>query len=130
MKNIILSAAVLAALAAVVAQAASAGLWPHFYRTTISGATPALLNGTWTLAISNTAFNVTKGGRVAVNGTVKIDGNRITFHDFSGPLACRGAQANGTYTWRLQGAALTLKANGDTCTGRRAILTHPFHRIS
>ncbi len=130
MKKIAFAAAMLSAVvAAAGAPAAGTALYPHAYSARITGATPSLLNGTWRLAIQRTAFAVTKNGAAAIAGSVQIAGNKITFHDIGGPLACRGAQVNGTYTWKLRGATLTLTRVNDSCVGRRTVFTHSFTRI-
>jgi hypothetical protein len=92
--------------------------------------TPAGLNGTWQLTIRRHTFAVTKGGAAAASGSAQIAGARITFRDIGGPLACRGAQASGVYTWRLRGAKLTLARVYDPCLGRRLILGRSFTRVS
>lgn len=128
-------AGVTAALAAVSVLAATAlgargtSIAPHVYSTKIAGATPAVLNGTWRLSMNRTAFSVTKGASLAVGGSVKIVGNRITFHDIGGPFACHGAQATGVYSYRIAGKRLTLTAVKEPCAGRKTILTKPFTRI-
>ena len=111
-----------AAVLAVAAPAATPMLFPHLYSTRITGLTPAALNGTWNLSIQRTLFLVNKGSAPAVAGRVQIAGNRITFHDTGGPLACKGAQAIGTYIWKLQGTKLRLTKVHDTCAGRPLIL--------
>ena len=121
----------IAAVLATAAQAAAPTLYPHVYSTRITGLTPAALNGTWNLSIQRTVFLVDKGGAPAVAGTVQVSGNRITFHDAGGPLACKGSQAIGTYTWKLQGTKLTLAKVRDTCAGRPLILNkHAFTRVA
>jgi hypothetical protein len=119
----------LAALAAVLPATSSAGLSPHAYTTRITGATPAVLNGPWRLAIRQTTFSVGRGSAIVVSGTVQVAGSRVTFRDRGGPLACRGAQTVGVYAWRLAGKKLTLRPLHDTCGGRRTILSHPWTLI-
>jgi hypothetical protein len=121
------------ALAAVTAAPATgspaASIGPHVYSTKIVGATPAVLDGTWRLTVNRRSFSVAKGAMLAVAGTARIVGNRITFHDIGGPFSCRGAQATGVYSWRVNGKRLTLTAVREPCTGRKTILTKPFTRI-
>jgi hypothetical protein len=114
--------ATIAALLATPAQAAAPTLYPHIYSTKVTGARPAALNGTWNLSIQRTVFLVNKGSAPAVAGRLQIVGNRIAFHDTGGSFACKGAQAVGTYTWRLRGTKLTLTRVHDTCAGRPLIL--------
>ena len=130
MKKIAL-AATIAAFLATAAQAAAPTLHAHVYSTRITGVSPAALNGTWTLSIQRTVFLVNKGTAPAVAGRLTIAGNKITFRDTGGPLACKGAQAVGTYTWKLQGTKLTLTKVRDTCAGRPLILNkRVFTRVA
>jgi hypothetical protein len=133
MRRIMLGAVAAAvALAAVTAPATgspAASIGPHVYSTKIVGATPAVLDGSWRLTVNRRSFSVTRGAMLAVSGTARIVGNRITFHDLGGPFSCHGAQATGAYSWRLSGKRLTLTAVREPCTGRKTILTKPFTRI-
>jgi hypothetical protein len=131
-KKIALAAATLAAAApaAVPATAAAPTLGPHVWSTKITGSPVGLLNATWRLAFRNPAYNVTRNGGVVGAGTVKVVGSKITFHDLAGTLACRGAQAIGSYTWKIQGARLTFTRLSDACVGRRSVLSHAFTRIA
>lgn len=136
MRRITLGTA-LAAIALVAATATAApaersrpaALGPHVYSTRIVGAKPAVLNGTWRLTVNRRSFSVARGTMLAVSGTARIVGNRITFHDLDGPFSCRGAQATGVYSWRVSGKRLTLTAVREPCAGRRTILTKPFTQI-
>jgi hypothetical protein len=132
MKRIVPVATLAAAAAAAGSAfgASTAAIAPHVYSTRITGATPAVLNGTWRLAVNKTTFGVAKGKTPAVSGSVRIAGNRITFHDLAGPFACHGAQATAVYTWRVSGARLTLTAVREPCAGRKSILTRPFTRVA
>ena len=78
------------------------------------------------LAATIAAFPAT-----AAQAALTIAGSKITFRDTGGPLACKGAQAVGTYTWKLQRAKLTLTKVRDTCGGRPLILSkRVFTRVS
>jgi predicted ABC-type sugar transport system permease subunit len=126
----LLTAAVVAAVTAASAPASrAASIGPHVYSTKIAGAKPAVLNGTWRLTVNRKSFSVARGTTFAVSGTARIVGNRITIHDVDGPLACRGAQATGVYSWRISGKRLTLTAVREPCAGRKTILTRPFTQI-
>jgi len=127
--GIVLAVAVAATFAATASGAGSAGVWPHVYSTRIAGAKPAALNGVWRLTVRQTTFAVTRGPALAVSGTVRIVGARITFHDLAGPFMCRGAQATGVYSWRIAGKALKLTAVREPCAGRKSILTRPFTKV-
>jgi hypothetical protein len=124
MRKIVVLAVVAAGLAAPAAGAT--GLAPGTYVTKVSGATPALLNGTWRLALTPKRFTITRNRQAAIGGSVAISSKRVTFHDLSGPLRCTGSQAVGTYAWHLRGKTLTLTAVKDPCQGRKAVLTHAF----
>lgn len=121
MKRIALVAAC-AAMLVTAAQAAAPTIYPHIYTTRIAGVSPAVPNGSWRLVVQKTTFGVAKNGVPAVAGSVQVAGNKITFHDLAGPLSCKGSGAIGTYTWKLQGATLTLTKVHDTCAGRPLIL--------
>jgi hypothetical protein len=73
---------------------------------------------------------MTKAGLTIVAGQLKVSGPMITFHDLTGPFACRGNRAIGTYRWRLRGARLTLTPVREPCPGRRLVYTRPFTRIA
>jgi hypothetical protein len=131
-KSIALATAAFAAAILVAGSAYAAGtptIASHVYSARITGATPPVLNGVWRLAVRPAAFSVTKGSALAVAGSVRIAGNRITFHDLRGPFACRGAQATAVYSWRLSGTRLSLTAVREPCAGRKTILTKPFTRV-
>jgi opacity protein-like surface antigen len=130
-KKLALAAVLAVALLTIApAEAVSPNLSPHVFTAKITGATPAILNGTWRLAINKPGFAVNKDGRAAIIGTVTIAGNRVTFRDGAGPLACRGAQRVGTYTWRITGKRLTLSRVSDACVGRRSVFAHAFIKIA
>lgn len=125
MRKALVLVVIVAGLAATAA-AASTGPAPGVYVTKVTGATPALLNGTWRLTLSKTRFAITRNGQPAIAGSVAITPKKITFHDLSGPFRCIGSQAVGTYGWRLKGKSLKLTAVKDACGGRKAVLTHSF----
>jgi hypothetical protein len=130
-KKIAFAAASLAVMiGAASASPAGSTLYAHTYSVKIAGSKIGLLNATWLLALQRTVFGLKRNGGTAVVGTVKIAGNRITFHDLGGPFACRGAQINGRYTWRIVGAKLTLTRVADACVGRRGVLAHALTRVA
>jgi hypothetical protein len=129
MKRIVLLCVV---LAAALATAASAGRNVNgVYETKLSGLSPSLLNADWLLSIAQgRAFAIARNGKVVVGGKVKIKGSRLTFHDVVGPIACKGAQATGVYSFSLSGKTLRLKRVRDTCQGRILVLTsRPFTKV-
>jgi hypothetical protein len=130
MRTTTLVAVLAAAVTATTALGApSVGIAPHVYSTSIKSGAPAHFHGTWLLTIRQATFRVAQGSSLAVSGSVKIAGNRITFRDLGGPLACPGAQHTGVYTWRVVGSNLRMTAIKDLCVGRKTILTKPFTRI-
>lgn len=122
--------AVIAVIAAAPATAAAPTLAPHVFQTKITGAAVPALNAFWRLSTTRTGFIITRSGAPALAGTLAIAGNKVTFHDITGPFACRGAQATGTYGWRIVGARLTFTRIKDACVGRRTVLSHRFTRIA
>jgi hypothetical protein len=128
-KRIAIATAAFAALLVSAPAPAAPGLWPHVYGTAISGSKIVPLNAAWRMTIQRSTFALARNGSTAVAGSVRITGSRVTFHDLGGAFACRGAQAVGTYTWRLKGAKLTFTRVKDACAGRRAVLAHTFTRI-
>lgn len=131
MKKFALMAATLGAVVAVApATAAAPKLAPHAYTAKITSATIPALNATWRLSTTSTGFIITRNGSPALVGALTIAGAKVTFHDISGPLACKGRQVNGTYGWKVVGAKLTLTRFSDACVGRRTVLSYPFTRIA
>jgi hypothetical protein len=112
------------------ATAAAPRLYPHVYNARITGSRIPVVNATWLLSLQRTVFGLKRNGGTAVVGSLTVVGNKVTFHDLGGPLACRGAQVNGTYTWKVTGAKLVFTRVKDTCVGRRAVLAHPFTRVA
>ncbi len=109
-------------LAAVLAAAL-----PGTYATTITGAKPALLNGSWLVQLrADGSYAIEHGGAVVVRGRGAVTGPRITFGHEIGPLACPGPA---TYRWSLHGRTLTLTPLAESCAGRRLVLaSHPLPR--
>ena len=117
-------------MAAIVATGAlAAGSLSGTFTEKIAGATPALLNGTWTVALKPGAYTIKRSGAVAVVGKLVVTKTRLRFTDTGGPLSCTGAQAKGVYSYVLKGTTLTLKPVAETCAGRKLVLTaHPLKR--
>ncbi len=123
--TLILLAAVAALVAAGVASAASpiAGV----YLTTVSGKTPANLNGEWAIRIEPTGrYEIEKKvgnyAQLVVLGHAKIAGGTITFRRETGLAACTGKEAVGRYGWSLKGSTLKFVRFSDKCVGRRILL--------
>jgi hypothetical protein len=126
------TALVLALAGSLTALAASAavGLSPGVYVTRVTGATPAPLNGTWRLGFKGTHFTITRNGKPAAAGRATISGRRVVFRDTAGSYRCPPSQAVGTYRWSLRRSSLTLSVVRDDCSGRKAILTNGFTRVT
>ena len=115
----------------VAAGALAAGSLSGTYTEKIAGASPALLNGTWSVSLKPGAYTIKKDGAVTVVGKLAVTATRIQFTDTGGPFRCQGAHAKGVYTYTLKGSILTLKPVAETCSGRKLVLTaHPFRRVS
>jgi hypothetical protein len=92
----------------------------------IAAAFPAGKYGAGGMSIefgANGRFHVTEGGQSIVEGTYKADGDKLTLTDVSGPQACAGKAASGTYYWRLDHSALTLTKADDPCEDRASDLS-------
>ena len=122
----IAAALAVAAAAAAVAAAAGQSLTPGSYQATITGASPAVLNGNWKILLAVGRYTISRNGADAIDGVASIHGNQVVFKDKSGPFRCLGTQANGTYRWTLTGKKLQLAVVHDTCAGRKAVLGRPF----
>lgn len=54
-------------------------------------------------------------GTIEVNGKYKVEGDKMTIKDVSGPQSCSGT---GVYTVTVEGDTLTMKQISDECEGR------------
>jgi len=120
--------AFVAAVACVVVAEAGAALSPGVYQARVTGATPAILNGTWEIDLGAGRYEIKRNGANAVDGKASIRGNTLTFSDVAGPFRCLGAQAKGSYRWTLSGKTLTLAVMHDPCAGRKAVLVRTFSK--
>ena len=86
-----------------------------------------MLNGTWLLSFApNGAYAIVKEPNtktLLIGGSSTATAGKLTFHDKTGPLACTGKTAVGTYSWKLSGKTLKLTKLADGCAGRIAVLT-------
>jgi hypothetical protein len=77
-------------------------------------------------------WNLILNGESVVDGRFSISGNRISITDVSGYHSCSHvgpAYATGTYTWSVDGTALSFAVVSDNCTGRTVgMTTKPFIR--
>ena len=81
--------------------------------------------GMWEVSFAEDGgFTVTHDGEGVVQGRYTVEGNRLTFTDESGPLACDQPAA---YEWSLSGSELTMTRVEDACEGRAGVLSaHPL----
>jgi len=87
------------------------------------------LIGSWTIAFDdNGGYAVGKDNTVTAAGLWQLNGNELTLTDVSGPLACSGDQATGTYAISYDGSTYAFTSIDDTCQGRMFLLT--AHRFS
>ena len=126
MRRIATTIAVTSAL--VFCAAALAGSPPSgTYNTTI-GSKPlgGKVAGAWSLSFSSPTYTVSYKGTKVASGTFSTSGNKITFTDKSGKLACPG---KGVYSYSVSGLTLKFKLVRDksaSCAGRRAVLAGTF----
>jgi hypothetical protein len=75
-------------------------------------------------------FHIAQGDAVMVEGIYAVHDHEITFTDKKGPYACTGeSPAEGIYSWKLDGSALTLTKVADKCEDRASDLTaRPWSR--
>ena len=79
-------------------------------------------DGQWVEKFSaNGDLLVNLNGKLWVKGRYTLAQNQVVFHDVSGPglAKCKG-KGNGTYTWMLDGKALTFQGVKDECGHRRS----------
>jgi hypothetical protein len=121
-----------ALLAAGVASASSsiAGI----YVTSVSGKSPANLNGDWAIRFKpNGEYDIQKRvgnyGQLVVVGHARLAGSTITFQKETGLAACTGKQAVGRYGWSLKGSTLKFVRYSDKCVGRRILLAGKITKV-
>jgi hypothetical protein len=118
-------------LTAVSVAAASSPI-AGIYVTTISGK-PAQLDGKWILSFAgNGGYAVAKAPKtsaILIGGRSTTAGHTLTMVDGFGPLACTGASAKGTYSWRFSGTTLKLAKKHDTCAGRPLVLAGSWTKV-
>lgn len=87
-----------------------------------------LAAGTWDLTLAEDgSFEVTDASdETHVQGTYRIEGDRIVFTDASGPGMCE-EDPEGEYRWSMARDEVSMTAIDDTCPGRLTVLTaHPL----
>lgn len=84
--------------------------------------------GTWNLTLAEDgSFEVTDAtDQTHVQGTYRIEGDRVVFTDASGAGMCE-EDLEGEYRWSMAGDEVSMTAIDDTCPGRLTVLTaHPL----
>ncbi len=73
-------------------------------------------------------FRIYSGNTVFVEGTFRVEGNRLTIADHGGRYACRGKRMNpGSYYWSVHDGGLYLMLIKDNCWARKtAFLEAPL----
>ncbi len=133
MKTRLIALAAGAALLAAGAASASSSI-AGVYVTTVTGKTPANLNGDWAIRIEPTGkYEIEKRvgnyAQLVVVGHGKIAGSTITFRKETGLAACTGKQAVGRYGWSLKGTTLKFVRYSDKCVGRRILLAGKITKV-
>ena len=92
--------------------------------TAEEGTAEPLAVGTWDLALAEDgSFEVTDASAEQhVQGTYRIEGDRIVFTDASGPGMCE-EDPQGEYRWTMAGDEVSMTVVDDTCPGRLTVLT-------
>lgn len=107
------------------------------YSTTLSGLTPARLNGRWTITFAQypTAngyasghygnYVISQNGKVMEKGTFGAASGiaNLTLTDTSGPAKCPDTRVGGAYQVTYDRSALKLQALFDRCPHRRIVLS-------
>jgi hypothetical protein len=98
------------------------------FAVTLSGESPAFLNGPWRLSFRAGGSYTTEHPpkQVVARGRIAVSGGTVTFGRETGSLACATA---GRYRWSYSGKLLRLTVIADACGGREIVLTaKPFKR--
>ena len=99
------------------------------FAVTLSGESPAFLNGTWRLSFLAGGRYATEHplNEVVARGRIVVSGRTVTFGRETGSVACTTA---GRYRWSYSGKVLRLTVISDACGGREIVLTaKPFRRV-
>ena len=125
------AAVIVIALLLLAAGAAAASPFPQGrFEVTLSGKSPAFLNGPWRLSFLAGGRYTTEHplNEVVARGRIVVSGRTVTFGRETGSVACTTA---GRYRWSYAGALLRLTVISDPCGGRETVLTaKPFERVS
>jgi hypothetical protein len=125
MKTLVVLALTIGALSITSIATATTSPIAGNFRVTLKGSI-SVLNGVWLLNVAaNGGYKIVKEpttSQVLISGISTVSGHSLTFTDMGGPLACKGSQASGTYSFTLSGKKLTLKIVKDKCAGRAYVL--------
>jgi hypothetical protein len=121
-----LAAVVLAATAGASAAAAGGGFPSGSFAASLSGQSPAFLNGGWKLTFKPGGAYTTAhpASEVVARGRLAVSGGTVTFGKETGALGC---STTGRYRWTYSGGSLRFARVSDACGGRAIVLTtKPF----
>jgi hypothetical protein len=127
----LLLATVVALLVAVSAAAAAGTPLHGTFKTVITNAPDAQLDGTWQVALQPTGrYTIQRNGTVLIRGRDAETATTISFGHETGPAACTGALGAATYHWSLRSGLLRLTTVHEGCLGRHVVLTtHPLKKV-
>jgi hypothetical protein len=120
------------ALLIAVSSAAAAGTPLHgTFKTVITKAPAAQLDGIWQVALLPTGrYTIQRNGVVLIRGHDTETATTISFGHETGPAACTGGTAAATYRWSLRSGELHLTTVREGCLGRHVVLTtHPLLKV-
>jgi len=118
-------------LAFAVSPAAAGGGFPQAtFVATLSGKSPAFLNGAWRLMFLPGGRYTTEHplNQFVARGRIAVSGATVTFGKETGSVACSTV---GRYRWTYRGSLLRFAAIADACGGREIVLTaKPFKLVA
>lgn len=93
------------------------------FKTGTYSATSESIKWSMTFGDSDAFTIASNNGELAVHGAYKVRGEQFEIRDEGGTGACLGDLQLGTYTWKLEGKALSFTKVEDACDGRADTLT-------
>ena len=99
------------------------------YSTKLAGTPVSLLNAAWNVQFKGDGhYVIYRAGKAVVAGDSSAVGSgQVKLTDMSGPAACPGTSAQGSYAWSFAKQSgrtyLVFRAKHDVCLGRRTVLT-------
>ena len=130
MLRLVLTAGV-ALLVAVSAAAAAGQPLSGTFKTVITNAPSAQLDGSWQVALLPSGrYTIKRNGTLLISGRDTETSTTISFGHETGPAACTGAVGAATYKWSLRAGVLHLTTVREGCLGRHVVLTtHPLKKV-